>query len=74
MMANLSWLGELTLEHATYSWPCPNTCPLSHTPTFFKVWPCDLLMVMANAGLTGNCLRCHSKGYSPGLGYEHHPI
>ena len=25
-------------------------------------------MVDANAGLTGNCLRCHSNGYSPGFG------
>ena len=27
-------------------------------------------MVNAKAGLTGNCRRCHSKGYSPGLGMK----
>ena len=30
--------------------------------------PCDLLMVIAKAGLTGNCLLCHSKGNSLALG------
>ena len=30
--------------------------------------PCDLLMVMANAGFTGNCLLHHSNRYTPGFG------
>ena len=59
---HLNWLGALTLEQATYNCPCPNTWPLSHTPTFFIDCPCDLLMVVANATLTGNCLLCQSKG------------
>ena len=65
--ANLRWLGEPTLEHATYSCPWVNTWPLNQTPANFRVCPCDLLIVMAKAGLTGNCQRCHSKEYSPGL-------
>merc|ERR1712115_688622 len=27
-------------------------------------------MVVANAAFTGNCLRCHSNGYSPGFGMK----
>jgi hypothetical protein len=39
--ANFKLLGRLTLEQATYSWPCPKTGPLNQTPTRFRVWPCD---------------------------------
>ena len=66
--ANLRFAVELTLEHATYNWPCAKTCPRSHTHACFKVWPCDLLIIIAYAGLTGNCRRWHSNGYSFALG------
>ena len=36
----------------------------------YSILPCDLLMVMAKAGLTGNCLLCQVKGYSPTLGFK----
>ena len=70
MTANRRLSGELTLEQATYSCPWVNTCPLNQTPANFKVWPWDLLIVMAKAALTGNWRRCHSNGYSFGLGMK----
>ena len=44
-----------TLDSATYSWPCENTGSFKKTPTFAKVAPCALLMVIANADRIGNC-------------------
>ena len=64
LIAKYRLSGLLTLEHATYNWPWVKTSPLSQTPACLRVWPCALFIVIANAGRTGNCLRCHSKGYS----------
>lgn len=33
-------------------------------PTLVNVWPCALLIVMAKAGLSGNCRRRNEKGKS----------
>ena len=44
-----------TLENATYSCPCVKTGSGRYIPTLSKVWPCDLLIVMAKARLRGNC-------------------
>ena len=39
LMANLSWLGALTLEQAPYSCLWPNTWLLNQTQTFFNDCP-----------------------------------
>jgi hypothetical protein len=41
-------------DMVTYNWPCVNTGLGRKMPTIFNVYPCALLMVMANAGRTGN--------------------
>ena len=55
-------LSEFDLEHG-----CLYHFTLIDT---YSIIPCDLLMVMAKAGLTGNCLLCQWKGYSPTLGMK----
>ena len=35
-----------------------------------KLWPCALLIVMAKAGLKGNCLRLNLKGSNVSFGLE----
>ena len=45
-----------TRDNATYSWPCEKTGFYKSTPILDKVCPCDLFIVLANAGLIGNCL------------------
>ena len=52
----LTLLGCVHQESATYNCPWENTGVLKSNPTHFTDWPCDLLIVMANAGFTGNCL------------------
>ena len=59
--------GELTLEQATYSWPCEKQGCLKSTPTTLRVWPWDLLIVIAKHTLTGNCRRLNWKGKSDGM-------
>ena len=53
---------ELTLDKATYSCPCKKTDSSKYKPTFFNVWPCDLLIVIQKANFTGNCVLLSSKG------------
>ena len=70
LIANLMCFEEPTLEMQTYNWPCAKQGSLSQTPTFERVCPWDLLIVIANATRTGNCRRHHSKGYSLSLGFR----
>ena len=49
---------KLTMSKTTFS----------QTPTFLRVCPWDLLMVIANATLTGNCRLLHSNGNSLSFG------
>ena len=51
-----------TQDNATYSWPCKNTGLDKSTPILDKVCPCDLFIVIVNAGLIGNCLLLKVKG------------
>ena len=55
-----------TREHATY-WPCENTIFSRSNPQIDIVWPCDLLIVMANAKRIGNCRRLNGMGESEGI-------
>jgi hypothetical protein len=48
-------------DMATYNWPCVNTSLGRKMATIFNVYPCALLMVMANAGRTGNWRRRRVK-------------
>ena len=66
--ANFRKSGDVTLEQATLSCPWVKTWLRSHTLACLRVWPWDLLIVIANAVLTGNWRRCHSNGYSLNLG------
>ena len=43
--ANLRLLGLPTLDTATYSWPWVKGSVLSHNPTYFRVWPENLVLV-----------------------------
>ena len=45
-----------TRDNATYSWSCEKTGFDKSTPILDKVCPCDLIIVIANVGLIGNCL------------------
>ena len=58
-----------TLLSATYSWPCENNVCFRMIPIFLRVCPCALFAVIANDGLTGNCLRViwNGKTLSDGL-------
>ena len=65
--------GELKLAWRAHSGACHVQLAMHacHTQMFFRVWPCDLLMmVRANGCLTGKCLRCHLSGYSPNFGMK----
>ena len=48
---------EVHLDIATYNWPWVKTGVLRSTPTYLTDCPWDLLIVIAKANLTGNCLR-----------------
>ena len=48
---------DFTLESATYNWPWENTGLGRNKPTFSSVWPWFLLIVIAKANVTGNCLQ-----------------
>ena len=51
---------------ATYICPGAKTSSGRYNPTLpWMVWPCDLLTVMPNANLTGNCVLVQSNGYNP---------
>ena len=67
-IANLMQLGEPTLEMQTQSCPWAKQGSFNHTPTFWRVCPWALLIVIANETFTGNCLLFHSKGYSLSFG------
>ena len=60
--------GELTLDKATYNWPCENTGSSKYKPTFFKVWPWYLFIVMQKANLTGNWVLLSSNGWRKSVG------
>ena len=53
---------EVILDRATYNWPCENTGWGKYIPTLSKDCPCDLLIVIENATLTGNWRRFRLKG------------
>ena len=55
---------DVTLENATYNCPWEKTGIGRYKPTQFNVCPWDLLMVIANAGCTGNWWRLKVKGSS----------
>jgi len=58
----LSFFGSVTRLMATYNEPCEKIGSFKSTETLFGiVWPCDLEIVIANAGATGNCVRIHRK-------------
>ena len=59
---SLSFFGSVTRLMATYNEPCEKIGSFKSTETLFGiVWPCDLEIVIANAGATGNCVRIHRK-------------
>jgi len=60
--------GSPQRDAATYSCPWVNTGSSSRTPTRCRVWPCALLMVMANAGRTGNWRRRSVNGRPASVG------
>lgn len=51
-----------TRDIATYSWPCVKTGCGRYNPTWSKLWPWLLLMVIAKDRITGNCLLHRVKG------------
>jgi hypothetical protein len=55
-------LGAPNARHGQYNWPCVNIGLGRKMPTIFNVCPCALLMVMPNAGCTGNWRRRKVKG------------
>jgi len=48
---------DVTLETATYSWPCEKTGWGRYIPTFCSDCPWLLFIVIANDTEIGNCLR-----------------
>ncbi|GFY17334.1 hypothetical protein TNCV_1091071 [Trichonephila clavipes] len=44
-----------TSGHATYNWPCEKQGFSKSKPKIVIVWPCALLMAIANAKKIGNC-------------------
>ena len=56
------------LDRATYNCPCEKTGSLRLTPTYSKVCPCDLLIVIAKAGIIGNCRLFKVNGKFTSLG------
>lgn len=59
--------GLPTREHATYNWPCEKHGFSRSNPQMDIVWPCDLLIVIANAKRIGNCRRLNGMGESEGI-------
>ena len=55
-----------------YSWPWEKTCSGKYRPTLSIVYPCNLLIVIANVGLIGTCLLLNSKGNLPSDGIKYH--
>lgn len=55
----------MTLDNATYSFPCINGGCLRSTPTYFNDCPCDLLIVIARHSFTGNYFLVSINGISP---------
>jgi hypothetical protein len=53
---------DVTLDIATYSWPCDKTGCGRYTVTCFRDFPWLLLMVIANHTDIENCLRWNLKG------------
>lgn len=60
----LKLLKEVHRDSATYNYPCANTGPDKKIPTFPKVCPWALFMVIHKAEVTGNCLRENGIGWS----------
>ena len=67
-MANIRFFWLPTLDMQTYSWPWAKQESFNQTPDLWRVWPWDLLIVIAKATLTGNVRLLHSKGNSLSLG------
>ena len=61
------FVGRLTLEHATYSWPCEKHGFCRWIPAIFRDCPCALLMDIANARRTENCILLKLTGKSVGI-------
>ena len=71
------FVGCPTLEHATYSCLCEKHGFFRWIPAIFRDCPCALLMDIANARRTRNCIHLKSKGKSVGIsgirGMNKHP-
>ena len=52
----------LVSDNATQSIPCEKIKCWGCSPTVFKDWPCDLLVVIAKQGCMGNCFRWNWNG------------
>ena len=50
------------LKRATYNCPCKSAGCVRYIPRCWIVWPCDLLIIIANAGCTGNWWQESTKG------------
>ena len=50
------------LLRAVYNWPWANTGYSMNSPTFSRVWPCDLCIETQYAGTIGNCTRLNANG------------
>ena len=53
---------DVTRDSATYNCPCEKHGVGKYNPILCTVCPCALLMVIANAGTIGNCLRRSRNG------------
>jgi hypothetical protein len=65
------FVGCPTLEHATYSCPCEKHVFYRWVPAICRNCPCALLMDIANARRTGNCILLKMKGKSVGISGNH---
>jgi len=65
---NLMLLGSPQRDDATCSCPWVYTGSPSKTPERCSVWPWALLIVIANAGRTGNWRRCSVNGRPASVG------
>jgi len=61
------FVGCPTLEHETYICPCEKHAFGRLIPAIFRYILCALLMDVANARRTGNCILLKSKGKSVGI-------
>ena len=59
--------GSFALDMPTYSCPCEKHSSVKSKPVTFSDCPCALLIVIANANLTGNGNRLKANGKSVGI-------